>query len=160
MPDERPKRKLMDPGRAVLWDAHCGEPIGWRKLGEPIIAEEWSPEGSVILTDMLTPARAVGLYGPVTAITVGPGGGWRSVTYGETTFTSRRLDPRGSPYTSGVHVVVDDPDREWPCPKCGASPGEPCRGPRSGKHQERRQWTLYERMQVVNGSSEWAKYAP
>jgi hypothetical protein len=128
MPDERPKRKLMDPGRAVLWDAHCGEPIGWRKLGEPIIAEEWSPEGSVILTDMLTPARAVELYGPVTAITVGPGGGWRSVTYGETTFTSRRLDPRGSPYTSGVHVVVDDPDREWPCPKCGASPGEPCRG--------------------------------
>jgi hypothetical protein len=82
MPDELPKRKLMDPGRAVLWDAHCGEPIGWRKLGEPIIAEEWSPEGSVILTDMLTPARAVELYGPVTAITVGPGGGWRSVTYG------------------------------------------------------------------------------
>lgn len=150
MPDELPKKKLLDPGRAVLWDAHCGEPIGWRKLGELIIAEEWSPDGSVILTDVLTPARAVELYGPVTAITIGPGGGWRSVTYGETTFASRRLDPRGSPYATGVRVVVDDPDREWPCPKCGAAPGEPCKGPRSGKHQERRQWTLYERMQHDN----------
>jgi hypothetical protein len=92
----------VDPGRAVLWDAHCGEPIGWHKLGEPIIA--------------------------------GPGGGGRSVTYGETTFTSRRLDPRDSPYATGVRVVVDDPDREWPCPKCGAAPGELCKGPRSGKH--------------------------
>jgi hypothetical protein len=90
MPDELPKKKLLDPGRAVLWDAHRGEPIGWRKLGEPIIAEEWSPDGSVILTDVLTPARAVELYGPVTAITIGPGGGWRSVTYG-----ARRRSPHG-----------------------------------------------------------------
>jgi hypothetical protein len=96
MPDELPKRKLMDPGRAVLWDAHCGEPIGWRKLGEPIIAEEWSPEGSVILTDMLTPARAVELYGPDTAITVGPGGGWRSVPHTRSLGRSRNVPTRRS----------------------------------------------------------------
>jgi hypothetical protein len=39
---------------------------------------------------------------------------------------------------------------ERPCPTCGAVPGEPCRRPRGGKHRERRQWTLYERMQHDN----------
>jgi hypothetical protein len=151
MPDELPKERLGDSGRAVLWDAHCGEPIGWRKLGEPIIAEEWSPEGGVILTDVLTPARAVEQYGPVTAaITVGR----------EADGAAPRMARRRSPHGGWIRVVPHTPQAcvSWwttptasgPCPKCGAVPGEPCKGPRGGKHQERRQWTRYERMQHDN----------
>ncbi|HEX7926469.1 MAG TPA: hypothetical protein VF678_02690 [bacterium] len=128
-----------------MWDVSCGEPIGWRKVGDRIIAEEWSPDGGVALTAVLTPSSAVERYGPVAMITVGPGRGWRSATYGETTFGSRRLDPRGTEHAQGARIVVEDPDREVPCPKCGAAPGLPCAGMASGKHRERRWSTWFER---------------
>jgi hypothetical protein len=33
-------------------------------------------------------------------------------------------------------VTVEDPDLEWPCPRCGANPGQPCSG--ASKHRVRR----------------------
>jgi hypothetical protein len=34
--------KLASSGRVAIWDMICGEPIGWCKIGEPVIAEEWN----------------------------------------------------------------------------------------------------------------------
>jgi hypothetical protein len=147
-----------DHGRPVIWDGLCGEPVAWLRIGEPVIGEYWAEHSPVSYTHLLSPAEAVEIYGPVTEITAGPGGGLQSVTYGETTFMTKELDPDGSeqwarrPAIAGIEydrkvITVNDPDLEWPCPKCGAVPGKPCDGT-SRKHRVRRAYgSRYEEMQ-------------
>ena len=62
------------------------------KYGRPICI---SMGNWVLATDILTPQQAVELYGTVTAINLGPQGGWRSATYGTSTFQWKDMDPRG-----------------------------------------------------------------
>jgi hypothetical protein len=95
----------------VVFDG--GQPIGWgfrimRRLGEMRfraleafgdlhcqmlsgLATEWS-----LVTRWLSPAEAAEKYGAVTSVERGPRGGFRSVTYGSTRFTSRRLAPEAT----------------------------------------------------------------
>lgn len=112
---------------AVLYDAWCGEPIAWCRVGEPVIGHEWTGKGQVAVTDRLTPPTAVEKYGAVTQIRVGLQGGFQTVTYGTTKFTCKFLDPRGAiPYDESV-VSVNDPIKDdHECPVCDAVPGAPC----------------------------------
>ena len=57
--------------------------------------------------------------------------------FGATVFSAAELG-RGvdvSTLPEGV-VTVEDPDLEWPCPRCGANPGQRCSG--ASKHRVRR----------------------
>jgi hypothetical protein len=94
----------------VIYDAGCGKPIAWgfpivRRVNDP---EKWGaiarhgtlecigalrPEW-VLVTRYLSPAEAAVEYGEVTALDLGPRGGFRSVTYGATRFYSKLMDPR------------------------------------------------------------------
>lgn len=111
----------------VLFDAWCGEPIAWARVGQPVIANEWTEHGRRAVTEWLSAAEAVRKYGPVTQIVLGRNGGFKSVTYGDKKFVSRQLDPRGSgPYDDSI-VVIDDPVLDnHECPVCRAVPGERC----------------------------------
>ncbi len=90
-----------------IFDAACGEPVGWgfdllRKLS-PEHRSEAQRYGEIVfggalgswllVTKWLTSAEAIEKYGDVTDIARGPRGGFRSVTYGDKRFLSRRLDP-------------------------------------------------------------------
>ncbi|WP_280329824.1 hypothetical protein [Nocardia wallacei] len=125
----------------VLYDTWCGEPIAWARVGEPVIGHEWTPNGSVAVTERLSPAEAVRKYGPITKLVLGRNGGFRSVTYGTTTFSSRFVDPRGTGLYDDTVVVVEDPAREnYECPVCDAPPGSSCvdnKGRPRGTHQKR-----------------------
>lgn len=46
-----------------------------------------------VVVKWLTPEEAIKKYGPITHQQFGPQGGWRSVTYGSTTFTAKELRP-------------------------------------------------------------------
>ena len=127
----------------VLFDACCGEPIAWARLGEPVIANEWTEHGRRAVTEWLSSADAVRKYGPITEVVLGLNGGFKSVTYGDKKFVSRRVDPRGSGLYDDSVVVIDDPVRDdHECPVCRVAPGEQCtdekKQPRSS-HRKRRQ---------------------
>jgi hypothetical protein len=53
-----------------------------------------SPGSYVLITKWLTTAEAREKYGEVTELRLGPRGGYKGVTYGKTSFLSRRMDPR------------------------------------------------------------------
>lgn len=93
----------------MFHDSSCGEPIAW---GYPVVAhlgnELWaeiSKYGSLecnhsfpssqwyLITKTLTPEEAVEKYGQITDLELGPRGGFRSVTYGDKNFISKRLKP-------------------------------------------------------------------
>lgn len=108
---------------AVLRDAYCGEPIAWARIGDQVVAREWTEHGSVALTEQLTPAAAVRKYGAITRVVLGPSGGFQSVSYGNKKFISRQVDPRRTGLYDEAVVVVNDPTREnFECPFCGAGP--------------------------------------
>jgi hypothetical protein len=97
----------------LYWDSTCREPIMWgwkivKQLDEARFAElktvanvecvgvgPSSPKGGlwVVVDQWLTAEEAVERYGAVTNISSGPRGGWKSTTYGSTTFTSRWMSP-------------------------------------------------------------------
>lgn len=111
----------------VLRDGWCGKPIAWAKVGDPVIGREWTQHGWTAVTDRLSPAEAVREYGPITELVVGRNGGFESVTYGETKFICRFVDPRGTGLYDDTVVVVHDPARDdYECPVCQAAPGEQC----------------------------------
>jgi hypothetical protein len=130
------RSKLDRHGRAVVWDGH-GEPIAWLAVGEPVAGTLYGGAGMVAYTHLLTVTEAIDVYGPINEWVLGPGGGFRRVCFGETLFSAaelvRSFDASALP--DGV-VTVDDPDLEWPCPRCGASPGQRCSG--ASKHRVRR----------------------
>jgi hypothetical protein len=137
-------------GGEVLFDGWCGEPIAWSRVGEPIIGHEWTKNGSVAVTERLTPAQAVRKYGPILELELGPKGGFESVTYGAHKFVSRFVDPRGTALYDASVVVVRDPSREnHECPVCHAAPGEQCVNRKqepcathSKRYQGRKRWEI------------------
>jgi len=90
-----------------LFDSYCSEPIMWGyKILHYLGDELWqkmqkygtmecaSESGNwYLITEKLTPEKAIEKYGPVTDLELGPRGGFRSVTYGEKQFCSRELRP-------------------------------------------------------------------
>ena len=133
---------MTGPERPVLWSGSSGDPIAWVAVGEPVIGETWADGSMVSFTRRLWPREAVELYGPVEEVTIGPGGGFQSVTYGATTFRTDWLDPRQDVDCPSGVIRVNDPDLDWPCPKCEAQPGQPCVGA-SRKHQVRRAYGVH-----------------
>jgi hypothetical protein len=134
-------------GRVVAWDAYSGEPVAWLAIGEPVVGTLYGGAGPVAYTHLLTVEEAIDVYGPISEWVVGPQGGFRRVCFGETVFSAAELG-RGfdiSTLPDGV-VTVEDPDLEWPCPRCGANPGQRCNG--TSKHRVRRAHGVeYQRLQ-------------
>jgi hypothetical protein len=130
------RSKLQQHGRAVAWDAH-GEPIAWLANGQPVAGTLYGGAGPIAYTHLLTVEEAIDTYGPINEWVVGPQGGFRRACFGATVFSAAELG-RGfdvSTLPEGV-VTVEDPDLEWPCPQCGANPGQRCNG--ASKHRVRR----------------------
>lgn len=112
---------------AVLFDAWCGEPIAWARIGEPVIEHAWTEHGRQAVTEWLSAAEAIRRYGPISEVVLGRQGGFKSVTYGDKKFLSRCVDPRGTNLFDDSVVVIDDPVRDnHECPVCGAAPGHEC----------------------------------
>lgn len=99
-------RKHFSPFKAVGFDGWCGEPTMWgytpnHHLGEELWAEaakygHWECFGMgdwSLVTEKLTPELAEEKYGPIKKVDRGPRGGFRNVTYGEKTFSSRTVEP-------------------------------------------------------------------
>lgn len=126
-----------------LRDAYCGEPIAWARIGDQVVAREWTEHRSVAVTEQLTPEAAVRKYGAITEVVLGPSGGFQSVTYGDKKFISRQVDPRRTGLYDEAVVAVKDPTREnFECLFCEAAPGESCLNRKQepcGTHHERRQ---------------------
>jgi hypothetical protein len=91
----------------VVCDTNCGEPIGWgfkpkHHLGDETFGEvgvlgmwECLEIGNwVLVVRKLKPSQAIKEYGKITKLIIGPQGGFRSVTYGDSTFNSDWLNPR------------------------------------------------------------------
>ena len=117
---------LSDYGPQIT-DGYCGKTIGWGfalvcYLGEDrfnalgkfgsleCVQGEHLESHWFLITDWLAPEEAVREYGPVSELILGPQKGFRSVTYGEKKFASKRLDPRNA----GIAV---DPDKVTMIPK-------------------------------------------
>ena len=144
---KRGKKQSADHGRAVLWDGYCSEPIAWVAIGEPVIGSMYDGAGMVAYTHLLTADEAINVYGPINEWVVGPQGGFRRACFGDTIFImselARGFDTKTLP--DGV-VTVEDPDLDWPCPRCGAVPGQRCEG--ASKHRVRRaRGEEYQRLQ-------------
>lgn len=86
-----------------IYDGTSGEPIGWgyeiiNRLGDEQfngLRQYGSPEcvypSWFLITKHLTREEAIKQYGPITDEEFGPRGGWKSVTFGETKFSSRQM---------------------------------------------------------------------
>lgn len=79
-------------GHAII-----GEKLGedaWRELsayGKQVYVNP-GPQGYwVLVTQVLTKAEAIQTYGPITNVQYGPRGGFKSVTYGQTTFVDKLM---------------------------------------------------------------------
>ena len=98
------------PYGAVLYDGWCGEPIAWgfeirHRLGEErfnALAQHGQLECIdgfsvntrwAVITKWLTPDEARAKYGQITDLALGPRGGFKSVTYGDKKFLSKKLCP-------------------------------------------------------------------
>ncbi len=84
-------------------DAKAKQPVGWGhplvgKMGEELF-EELKQYGTMVynpktaswglVTKQLTDDEAIQQYGPITNVEHGPRGGFKSITFGNTTFTSK-----------------------------------------------------------------------
>jgi hypothetical protein len=113
---------LSDYGPQIT-DGYCGKAIGWGFAIISYLGEErfnaLGRSGSLecvqgehleshwyLITDWLTPEEAVQEYGPMMELVLGPQKGFRSVRYGEKTFVSKRLDPRGAGIEVDLHRIV------------------------------------------------------
>jgi hypothetical protein len=151
----------------VLFDGWCGEPIAWARVGDPIIGHEWTENGSLAVTERLSPTEAVRKYGPITELRVGPNRGFKSVTYGTTKFVSRFVDPRATKLYDETVVVVDDPVVDnYECPGCNVPPGAQCvdkDGRPRGKHLKRSQgrsrWDIEREQEAARIAREEAESA-
>lgn len=93
----------LGPFGPQLYDTYSGEPVSWgfkiisrmeqekfEQLRSTSNVECCYPEWYVI-TKTLTRDEAIQKYGPVTNEDFGPRGGWRSITFGTTTFLSKSV---------------------------------------------------------------------
>ena len=84
-----------------LYDSWCGEPVAWGfKIVSQMGEEKFEQLKKVatldccyptwfVITDTLTRKDAIKKYGAVTNEEFGPRRGWKSVTFGKTTFISK-----------------------------------------------------------------------
>lgn len=91
-----------------LYDPGCGEIVGWGHIIIGYMGKENFEQlrhgsyGSVcchdgvwfLITKWLTVKEAIEKYGKIKYVKTGQKGGFRSVTFGKTTFLSKKLDPR------------------------------------------------------------------
>ena len=98
------------PYAPCLFDSACGEPVAWgfkilRRLGDDrfnALAQFGKLECSYphwfLIVKELTREEAVAKYGAISAEEFGPRGGWKSITFGDKKFLSKRLkvDPSGA----------------------------------------------------------------
>lgn len=99
--------------KPCLFDSYCGEPVmsGFeivKWLDEPAFSElrkfgELECAGGyrsswVLITQKLTRAKAVKLYGPKGCDEYGPRGGWKAVTFGDKRFVSGVFKTKAKPY--------------------------------------------------------------
>jgi hypothetical protein len=91
-----------------LYDPYCAEIVGWgykivKYMGKENFEQlRHGSYGSVcyrngiwfLITKWLTVKEAIEKYGIIKHIETGPKGGFHSVTFGKTTFVSKKLDPR------------------------------------------------------------------
>ena len=113
---------LSDYGPQIT-DGYCGKTTGWGfAILQHLEEERFNALGRAgslecvqgehleshwyLITDWLTPEEAVQEYGPVKELVLGPMKGFRSVTYGEKKFASKRLDPRGAGVTVDPQRIV------------------------------------------------------
>lgn len=86
-----------DNGTPVAWGFPILEKLGeelWAELGNYGKLTYFRLRGGgqwALVTKSLTREEAIAEFGPVTDETYGPKGGWKSVTFGTTTFTSKEL---------------------------------------------------------------------
>lgn len=113
------EEELSDYGPWVR-DSHCGKTIGWgfeirQHLGEERF-DSLRKFGSLecvnglhgdttwyLVVDWLAPIEAIKEYGEISRVIFGPQKGFRSVTFGKTTFTSPMLNP----LSHGINVPQD-----------------------------------------------------
>lgn len=86
-----------------LYDSSCGEPVAWGfKITQHLDENRFSALSAYgtlecsypiwfLIVKTLTRDEAIAKYGPVTAEEFGPRGGWRSVTFGQKRFLSKKL---------------------------------------------------------------------
>lgn len=104
------EEELSDYGPWVK-DGHCGKTVGWgyeitRHLGEErfsglrrfgslecVNGPHYGDTTWYLVVDWLTPSEAIQEYGEISRVVLGPQKGFRSVTFGDTTFTSPQLNP-------------------------------------------------------------------
>lgn len=93
--------------KPCFYDSGCGKPVAWGfKLIQYLSAEKFellrshgelacdysgSTSTWFFIVKRLTREDAIKIYGDVTSEEFGPRGGWKSVTFGTTTFFSREL---------------------------------------------------------------------
>lgn len=104
---------LADYG-VVSIDSQCGEPRSWGFLiTNPIEPDRWEelktygellciyPSWFLVMK-RLTTAEAIEKYGEISNIERGPRGGFRTITFGETTFNDKRLLPKEGEYDEHI----------------------------------------------------------
>jgi hypothetical protein len=96
--------------KPCLFDAYCGEPVAWgfqiltrmgeyrfnalRKFGELECDHSGFASTWFLIVRKLTREDAVERYGEITSEEFGPRGGWKSVTFGTTTFLSKSVSSK------------------------------------------------------------------
>lgn len=99
--------------KSCIFDNYCGEPVMWgfeiqkrlgerafyelRKFGELVCAGGYRSSWFLI-TQKLTRAKAVKLYGLKGPDEYGPRGGWKAVTFGDKRFVSQVFKAKAKPY--------------------------------------------------------------
>jgi hypothetical protein len=99
--------------KPCIFDSYCGEPVMWgfeikKRLGEPefsglkkfgeLVCTGGYRSSWFLITQKLTRAKAVKLYGPKGQDEYGPRGGWKSVTFGEKRFISDVFKTKAKSY--------------------------------------------------------------
>lgn len=108
-------KKYLGPLQTCIFDTLSGKCVAWgRKIKDGVsqeTMEEIKKIGEVayilnddmrhdwyLITKNLAIKEAIAIYGDIKRIQIGPRGGYRTITFGKTTFKSRRLDPRNTDY--------------------------------------------------------------
>ncbi len=131
IPGEKPDGYEPDLSDYGPWirDPKCGKTIGWGFIIERRLSKDrfslLRSYGSVeclhgpnlestwhLITNWLTSAEAIEEYGPINHLVLGPMGGFRSVTYGQMTFISKRLDPRQFGIVVPSNLVLTMPKKD------------------------------------------------
>jgi hypothetical protein len=116
-------RKYLGPYSACVFDTLSGECVAWghtvNRSASKEILDQLKEHGEMayllnnqlekvwcLITRSLTIEEAINRYGKIKKIQVGSRGGYKTITFGNTTFKSRRLDPRKTKFFNKRIVEV------------------------------------------------------